>query len=202
MSWNRAILIPLLPLLALLGACEGGIRGSGISTSLIGNVVSVDGSASVAGVRVQVAGKSARTDAAGGFSVVGPFDGMLTVRFTVSGSGTAQLPINVPAAGLLTLNNVHVDTASGTATPESQDVDFDGVVVSTDCAAATMVMDSAVQPPGDVDHYTVDLATSTIQNAHGQAIPCEAVADGASATLSGHVEPNGDFGRAVIVVTD
>ena len=108
----------------------------------------------------------------------------------------------MPAAGTLTLNDVHIDTAEGTAIPQSQDVDFDGVVVSTDCAAATMVMDSAVQTPGDTDHYVVDLATSTLEDAQGHGVPCEAVPDGAKATLSGHVDPDGLFGHALIVLTN
>jgi hypothetical protein len=108
----------------------------------------------------------------------------------------------VPAAGTLTLNDVHVDTATGTAIPDSQDVDFDGVVVSTDCVTATMIMDSAVQTKGDADHYTVDLSTSTLEDAQGHGVPCEAVPDGATATLSGHVDPDGDFGHALIVLTE
>jgi hypothetical protein len=196
----------LLPLLAVLCACaEGGIRGSGISTSVLGNVASVDPTApgGLAGIRVVVVGTgvAATTDAAGDFSLVGPFDGVLTLRFAPSGGGTAELPINVPAAGTLTLNNVALDTAQGTAVAESQDVDFDGVVVSTDCAAATMVMDSAVETKGDTDHYVVDLASSTVEDAQGQAVPCEAIPAGAAASLSGHVYPDGVFGHALIVLT-
>src|SRR5690349_6629956 len=98
MSWKRAM---LLPLLALLGACaEGGIRGSGISTSVVGNVASVAGSpGGLAGIRVAVVGSgvSAKTDRDGNFSLVGPFDGLATVRFAPPGGGAAALPINVPA---------------------------------------------------------------------------------------------------------
>jgi hypothetical protein len=124
------------------------------------------------------------------------------VRFAPPGGGAAALAINVPADGVLTLNNVHVDTADGTATAERQDVDFDGVVVSVDCAAATMLMDSAVQSGDDEDHYLVDLATSTLQDTQGHAVPCEAVAAGEPASLSGHVYPNGAFGHALIVLGD
>ena len=118
MSWKRAMLVPLL---AVLGACaEGGIRGSGISTSVVGNVTSVTSDGTVAGIRVAIPGSgvATTTDSGGGFSLVGSFDGMLTVRFAPPGGGTAELPVNVPAAGVLTLNNVHVDTVLGTAAAE------------------------------------------------------------------------------------
>lgn len=197
----------MLSLLAVLAACaEGGTRGSGISTSVLGNVASVAPAApgGLAGIRVRAVGTgvAATTDATGAFSLVGPFDGVLTIRFAPAGGGTAELPINVPAAGTLTLNDVAIDTAEGTAVAESQGVDFDGVVVSTDCAAATLVMTSAARVAGDVDAYVVDLGTSTVEDAQGQAVSCDAIAAGAAATLSGHVYPDGVFGHALIVLTE
>lgn len=199
MSWKRAT---LLPLLLVLGACEGGTRGSGISTSVVGNVTNVSSGGSVAGMRVAIPGSVATTtDSSGGFSLVGSFDGRLTVRFLPSSGGSAELAINVPAAGALTLSNVYVDTAQGTAEAERAQVDFDGIVVGTDCAAATMTLDSAVATAGG-DQYEVDLATSMLEDADGTAVPCEAVPLGAPATVSGDVYPSGTFGHCVVVLTD
>lgn len=201
MSWKRAIL-PFA--LSVLCACaEGGTRGSGISTFLLGNVASVmPASGGLAGIRVSVTGTkiATRTEADGSFSLVGPFDGQLTVRFQPASGGDGTLDINVPAAGTLTLNDVSVDTEQGTASADSQDVDFDGIVVSVDCPGGTMVMNSAVQTPGDVDNYVVDLETSMIEDAQGHEVPCAAVQSGDKASLSGHVYPNGEFGHALIVL--
>jgi hypothetical protein len=194
----------LVPLLAVLGACaEGGIRGSGISTSVVGNVASVTPGGPVAGVRVAIVGSgvATTTDSGGGFSLVGPFDGMLTVRFAPPGGGTAALPINVPAAGVLTLDNVHVDTAEGTATAEREQVDFAGVVVDTDCGAATLTLESAATA-ADGGEYEVDLTTSMLQDAQGQPVPCESVQAGTPATVSGDVYPSGVFGHCTVVLTE
>jgi hypothetical protein len=206
MTWKHPALLSLLVVLS--GCAEGGTRGSGISTSILGNVVGSGavqgiGSGDLAGIRVVVEGSkaSAKTDADGNFSLVGPFDGMETMRFEPPGGGAAQLDINVPAAGTLTLNNVRLDLAEGTASAESRDVDFDGVVVSTDCGQHTMVMNSAKQVADDVDDYLVDLATSTLEDAQGHEVACAAVQAGEPATLSGHVYPNGTFGHALIVLS-
>jgi hypothetical protein len=205
MTWKPAA---LLLLLALLCACaEGGTRGSGISTSVLGNVVSSPVATGLepedlGGIRVVVEGThaSATTAADGSFELLGPFDGMETMRFEPPGGGTAQLAINVPAAGTLTLNNVHLDVAQGTASVETQDVAFDGVVVSTDCSGGSMVMNSAKQVRGDVDNYIVDLETSTLEDPDGNEVPCAAVRAGQNATLSGNVYPNGTFGHCLIVL--
>ena len=207
MTWKPAA---LLSLLALLCACaEGGTRGSGISTFVLGNVVSSPVATGLepddlGGIRVVVEGTgvAVRTAADGSFSLTGPFDGLETLRFEPPGGGTAQLDINVPAAGMLTLNNVHLDVDQGTASAETQDVAFDGVVVSTDCSGASMVMNSATQVRGDVDNYLVDLSTSMLEDPDGNEVPCAAVRPGQNATLSGHVHPNGTFGHCLIVLTN
>lgn len=211
MTWRRVAWLPVM--VALFACAEGGIRGSGISTSVLGNVVSVQAAArsgapertDVEGIRVAIEGTDIQgeTEADGSFSLRGDFEGLVSLVFVLpGGGGEARIGLNVPAAGLLTLNNVHIDARQGTAVAETAEVDFDGVVTATDCAGGTLTMESLHHTPDDVDQYTVRLDTSTLQDTRGNAVPCSEVDEGERASVRGAVDPDGSFGEATIVLQD
>jgi hypothetical protein len=228
MKWQA--LAALLGLGLMLGACDGGSSGTGITTLTEGNVASVvssaasspaptsmasvaaraDGAAgaaasdALAGIAVSIDGTDVRdeTDASGAFHLSGDYASDVIVRFTrAAGQLDASLAINVPAGGTLGLNDVTLDAASGTATPASQSVLFAGTITGIDCAAAKLVLVSQ-QRPEDGDSYTVDLASSSIVDQAGRTVPCSVLAPGDDATVSGAVNPDGSFGDATVVLDD
>ena len=200
MSWRPVALLPLI--LTLWACAEGGSRGSGITTIVAGNVTAVDTAASpgVEGIRVLVEGSSAhdKTNAAGDFSVRGSFEGWIQVTFQVPGSGQAQIAVNVPAGGTLTLNNVALDTEQGTVSAETQAVSFAGTITGVDCSTAILTLVSTQHAPDDNDAYLLQLDTSTVRNAQGMTLSCEEIPTGAQATVQGLVNPDGTFGEATV----
>jgi hypothetical protein len=201
MMWRPAVLLPLI--LTLWACAEGGSRGSGITTVVTGNVATVDApdSVGVDGIRVGVAGTAAHgtTDSSGQFSITGSFEGWIRLVFHVpDGNGTAHVALNVPAGGTLTLNNVALDTAQGTATAETQGVYFDGTITGIDCSAGTLSLVSTHHTPDDVDKYVLQLDTSTVRTADGVTLTCEEISIGAEGTIQGFVNPDGTFGDATV----
>src|SRR5262249_11500856 len=141
----------LFSLVLALAACDGGSRGSGITTEALGNVASVEaalerplsprsrlawltrllvteGTAAaqnaLEGIQVSIEGSSIadETDANGFFSLRGNFEGSVVIRFErMTDGASARMEVNVPAAGTLTLNDVTLDERSGRATAQSTD---------------------------------------------------------------------------------
>jgi hypothetical protein len=196
-------------------AIDGGSSGTGITTAE-GNVVSVLSAAaatspmpldvpldgSLGGIRVSVEGTdiAGETDPSGAFRVRGDYDSVVTLLFARAQDAlAARLEVNVPAGGTLTLVDVALDAASGTARPESQGVDFDGTIVAVDCAAGELQLVSQ-QRPDDGDHYVVLLAGSTVVDAMGAVVPCDRLTPGEDAHVGGVVEPDGSFGNARVVL--
>ena len=206
MRWRHAALLFLTAALASCAA-EGGSRGSGIETFILGNVTSVEsvqpaGNA-IEGIHVAIEGTDIKdtTDAGGNFSLQGDFDGDVTVVFKpAEPSGTARFSINVPAAGTLTMNNVHLSLPTEAAEAETVNVDFEGVVVGIDCGGMTLTLISAQQNPPDSDQYTVHLDTSSLLDADGNPLACEALREGDHLTVQGLVNPDGTFGSATLRV--
>lgn len=226
---NRRLAV-LLPLIATLWACaEGGSRGSGIFTEVLGNVASVQtatvapslggaelraflsddiadaarAASGIEGIRVAVEGTGIRaeTDTDGNFSLRGNFEGMVRLVFQLpAGGGEAQMALNVPAGGRLTLNNVAVDAQQGAAVAESQAVDFDGSITGIDCQNLILTLVSAHQGPDDVDQYTLRLDTSSVRNAQGELVACADIGIGEQAFVQGFVNPDGTFGNATVVL--
>jgi hypothetical protein len=198
----------LLPLICVLGACasDGGGRGSGITTVVEGDVESVQtaalpGRTATEGIHVTVEGTSAQgeTDAAGRFSIRGDFDGPGTLLFQRPSDGiTAEVSINVPAGGTLTISNVRIDNVHGVAIPESQSVDFTGTITATNCLAQTLTLASV--GTNDLDRYTLQLDTSSVQDIHGNILACADIRAGQRAMIHGMVNPDGSFGEAVVEV--
>jgi hypothetical protein len=113
-------------------------------------------------VTVQPNGGQSITDSAGLFSVRGAFEGTLTLRFTRAQDAIrASITIDLPAGGALTLNNVRIDATNGTATADSENVDFLGDIVGVNCTSQTLLMIASQHRAGDTDSYTVRLDTSS-----------------------------------------
>jgi hypothetical protein len=185
----------LLSLVLVLGACDGGSRGSGITTEAQGNVASIEAAlgralkprsklarltrllaaegtagADVAleGLHVSIEGSSIAddTDANGFFSLRGNFEGLVVIRFERTTDGaSARMTVNVPAAGALTLNDVTIDERNGEATAQSTDVAFHGLVASVDCPGEILRLVSSQRSPTDTDVYVVLLDTSSLHDA-------------------------------------
>jgi hypothetical protein len=159
----------------------------------------------VEGIRVTVEGTNARgeTDANGNFSLQGNFESDIRLVFQLpDGGGNAQIAVNVPAGGQLTLNNVAIDTQQGDATAETQEVDFNGTITEVDCARLTLALVSTHHSPEDLDMYTVRLDTSSVRNAQGDTVACADIAVGEQATVQGVVNPDGSFGHATVDLAD
>lgn len=225
MKWQG---LALLGLGLMLGSCDGGSSGTGITTITEGNVARVVSSAAasstgrtsmapppardataaasdtLAGITVSVDGTGVhdQTDANGAFRLRGDYESEVTIRFTRAADDVdASVAVNVPAGGTLGLNDVTLDAATGTATPGSQSVLFAGTITGIDCAAGALQLVSQ-QRPDDGDSYVVELASSSIVDPAGQTVPCSALAIGDDATVSGSVRPGGTFGDATIVLDD
>jgi hypothetical protein len=219
----------LLSLVLALGACEGGSRGSGITT-VEGNVQSVqaalrhsprrrselawltrflaaertaDAQGALEEIRVSIEGSSIAddTDANGFFSLRGHFESYVVVRFERSADGaSAQMTVNVPAAGTLTLNDVTLDDRSGQATAQSSDVAFEGVLTTADCPGELLSMVSSQRSPTDTDVYVVRLDTSSLHQPNGTPVACSDLTTGQTLQVAGIVNPDGTFGNCDIVV--
>jgi hypothetical protein len=208
MSWRPAVLLPLI--FALTACAEGGSRGSGISTAVLGNVQAVQaavarGRTAVEGIRVTVEGTGAhdQTDANGNFTVQGGFEGLIGLVFELpGGGGEARITLNVPAAGRLTLNNVIIDAQSGEASAETLDVDFEGIIDGVYCHSLTMALMSSHETSADADLYTLQLDTSTVRDSQGNTVACADIPEGALATVEGMVNPDGTFGDATVQLED
>ncbi len=157
------------------------------------------------GIEVTIEGTAfqAQTDAAGRFSLHGSFEGDVTLIFQrPADSLLARLAINVPAAGTLTLNNIHIDAAQGQASPESQSAQFEGVITAIDCSTSTMSMRSVQQSPTDLDLYTIRLDTSVIRDSRGNVLSCSDLQNGQQALVQAQVNPDGSFGNGTVELLD
>src|SRR5262249_60047108 len=98
----------------------------------------------------------------------GSFDGHVTAIFRRSTDKVrASLPIYLPSGGTMTLNGVHIDTVTATATVDSATIDFAGQIIKIDCGGETLTMLPAKRPPSDTDTYTVLLNTSSLVDSVG-----------------------------------
>ena len=136
------------------------------------------------------------------FSLRGDFDGDVSVVFQLpDDGGAARIALNVPAAGTVTLNNVRIDAQTGTATAETQDVAFEGIIAETNCPAFTLMMISTRDHKGDVDQYTLRTDTSSFQDANGTPLTCADLRGGERATVDGMVnQEDGTFGHALVLL--
>ena len=123
----------------------------------------------------------------------------MVIRFELPSGGSARIPVNAPAGGLLTLERVHLDADSGQATAASQSVVFEALVVDTDCDASELDLVSRHRSPVDTDVYAVRLEDSSIRDAGGASLSCADLHEGDALDLRGSVNEDGTFGHAEMV---
>ena len=182
---TRARLAALRDLLDIESVARAGTAVEGIEVTIEG-----------AGLRVE-------TDSDGRFSLRGNFEGDATLVFQRSADGLmARMAINVPAAGTLSLHNVHIDATRGEASAEAQSAQFEGVITEVNCADASIIMRSVQQSPTDLDQYTVRLDTSELRDSRGNALACSALRGGERAQVQADVNPDGSFGGGTVEVVD
>jgi len=213
-----------------LAACDGGARGSGVTTAQ-GNMASVDtalgggapartsvaarlraalaletvahAQTDLAGIHVSVEGTTIEddTDERGAFTLRGKFEGFVAIRFQrTAASPAATITLNAPAGGTLTLNDVQLDERSGDATAREVDVEFEGLVADTDCAGAALRLVSRHRGPTDTDVYTVRLDTSSLHDRNRMPVSCADLREGDPVTIRGTVNPDETFGHADVTV--
>ena len=189
------------------GAIDGGSRGTGITATLQGTVASVQTASNpgspVEGLSVVVQHHRAHTvtDSGGAFVLQGSFDGHVTALFRRSSDKIrVRLPIYLPSGGTMTLNAVHLDNTTATATVDSATIDFVGQITQIDCVGQTLTMLPAKRPPGDNDAYTVLLNTSSLVDSLGNPVACSQLSNGEFAHIQGTVNDDSTFGNAVIVI--
>ena len=206
---KRDIFLGLL--LLLLSSCgfsaDGGGRGTGITSTIQGNVASVQNSGTpmndVEGIRVTVMGRAAHgvSDQSGVFAVQGQYEANLTLLFTRrSDHLRAQISVDVPAEGTLTVSGVHVDNLHGTATADSQQVEFLGKIIQVNCSAQTLTMIAAKHAPNDSDTYLLQLNNSSVTDSQGNPVSCSQISDGEVGSVQATVNPDGSYGNARVVL--
>jgi hypothetical protein len=210
MSMLRRMLPLAWVVLAAIYSCgtfDGGSRGTGITSTVHGNVVAVQnpGGASdqLQGIRVTVQGRGAQTvtDSTGLFSAQGRFEGQITLLFTRRADRIrARIATDVPAGGTLTLNGIRVDTSSHTAVADSVEVDFLGEITQIDCMGQTLLMVPAQHSAKDTDTYTLMLGSSSLLDSRGNPVSCSELQTGQIGHVQATVNPDGSFDQAQVVL--
>ena len=100
----------------------------------------------------------------------------------------------------MTLNGVHIDSTTATATVDSASIDFVGQITQIDCVGQSLTMLPAKRPPGDTDTYMVLLNTSSLVDSLGNPVACSQLSNGEFAHIQGIVNEDNTFGDAVIVI--
>ncbi len=181
-----------LLLAAALAACgganvDGGPIGTGITTSVVGNVVAVAGDGTTTDelppITVsldEVPEVTATTDGEGNFALDGGFAGALTLRFRTAGVDAA-LPVDVPAGAVLVLSGIVLSPSSVEAEAGRQ-LGFVGRVTHVDCAAGVLDVEDRREPPRV---FRVELLPETlVQRRGGAPASCADVAAGVSMVAS------------------
>lgn len=194
--------IRLLSLLfcVVLAACaaDGGPVGSGISSSISGNVVFIDSSTNAATARANAAvlapvqvsidefpDISATTDADGAFELDGDFSGQITLRFTTAQVNAAQ-PLDVPAGSTTVLSDIvlHAQTVRFGG---ARQLGFFGHVALTDCTDDIVLVNDR-RPTADQFLIHLVPQQTVISDAHGQALQCADLHPGDPVGIDGVIQ--------------
>jgi hypothetical protein len=155
----------------------------------------------VEGIHVSVDGSdaSADTDPNGAFSLSGPFSGTTVLRFQRADDGIdATMTVTVPRGGSLSLRDLTIESGSGQASSQRQDLSFDAIVETVDCAKQEMQVVSRFDTSGQ--RYLVDLSDSSVTDENGQPVNCFELQKGDPAHVDGEVRPNGTIDAGSITV--
>jgi hypothetical protein len=190
---NRTHALSALLLAATLAACagaDGGPIGTGITTSVVGNVVDVaDAGGTSQGlppvtVSIDEAPElETTTDAEGNFALDGDFAGAVTLRFRTPDYAVTQ-PVDVPSGAVLVLSDLEL-SPGGVEAQAGRQIGFVGRVQAVDCAAGVLVVADRREPPNE---FRVTLLPETIvQRRGGEPASCEDVAPGDQLGIDGVV---------------
>lgn len=187
-------------LAALLTSCgsEGGVVGSGISSTISGNVVEVrEGPQPLADVPRLIVrleefdGVEDSTADDGSFQLSGEFAGPVVVRFeNLSGRFLARLPLDVPAGATVEVEDIEIDPAlpNGARPREVRQRNFVGRVFEVNCALSGFVLDDDRSRP-----FRVRILPDTVIRLRpgDRAGTCADIRRGDFARVEGVVVPEG-----------
>jgi hypothetical protein len=174
-------------LVALLAGCssEGGVVGTGISSSVSGNIATVDVSASATvsaaapaaipfPIRVSLAEApdvSDTADSDGNFILEGDFAGPLTLLFSGPHGVIGRLGVDVPAGADIVLEDIAIRSQQngGVQAGKIRQHNFYGRILSVDCAQSTLEIGDDLSRL-----FRVQLGPSTaiINGPDGAALAC------------------------------
>jgi hypothetical protein len=207
---------------------DGGSSGTGL-TSVTGNVVSAQTSSLRSGrpvtwlarlrallavggtaiaqnpvedIRVSIEGTNVagRTDANGFFRLEGDFAGPIGMRLERPDDAlSARLVIVVPNGGALTLSNVRINGAQ--VGVDSERVTYDGVVLSTNCAA-NLADTVSSRRPDDGNVYRVHLGGASLQDVAGAPISCSNLRGNQVVRVDGAIRSDGDVDADEVKIDD
>jgi hypothetical protein len=172
-----------------VGCVDGGPTGTGISTSIRGNVIAVEsstGTSEPTTTAVQVSidempGIQDTTNAAGDFELEGTFSGLLTVRFTARDVSATQA-LDVPAGSNIVLEDVVVGSHAirlGVA----RQLGFLGSIALVDCEAGDLLIDDRAPRK---NQFLVRLVPDTILvDGDANSVPCSALRTGMPVAIEG-----------------
>jgi len=167
-------------------AIDGGPIGTGITTSIVGNVVDVGAEPPTSPITVtidEVPGLESTSDADGNFALEGDFAGALTLRFATAAFTVAQA-LDVPSGSLLVLADVEL-SPGGVEVQAGRQVGFVGRVRSVDCAGGSLAVADRREP---ANLFTVVLLPeSRFVRRDGTAATCGDVRDGDQIGVDGLV---------------
>jgi hypothetical protein len=184
----------LLACLTGCGASDGGPIGTGITASVVGNVVtsqpvevSIDG----------VAGAATRTDADGSFEIDGAFSGLVRLRFETAGVDVAQ-DIVVPSGSVVALTDITL-SPSGVDVGAARQLDVFAEVQSVDCGAGQLDVRELAQA-GEI--FAVSLGSDTaIEQRDGTPASCADIATGSIVAIDGAFTPGDELTLTALRVT-
>jgi hypothetical protein len=185
--------LTLLTFTTILVACasDGGPSGTGIATSIAGNVVEVEllgREGQTTGDSVQVTidelpGIEDETNEQGDFELVGDFSGVLTLRFTKLGVSAGQR-LDVPVGSRIVLEDVAFGQHR-VRVGSARQLGFFGTVAFVDCEAGDLLVDDRAPSR---NQFLVRLVPRTIiVNGEGDLASCAALEVGRQLAIEGAI---------------
>ncbi len=154
----------------------------------------------LAGIRVSVLGSSASTvtDDAGSFVLNGGFFDFVLVRFEDAGGNLlGRLTTVIPAGGSMTLHDVKIDADRRSATPATQELQYEGVVAWKDCVANRLFVASRhrlLSLP-----LAIDTGKMLLSEVGGRPLACADFALGDPVDVHAFLAPDGTLGYGTAV---